>query len=100
VEPCFTPAELEQLREALYAELRRHAHAMTRVPAVATAGRTRRLVDAVRRMEDGVYGYCLRCRRAIPFARLAAMPDVPTCIDCSWAQEFPHHQPPRGDVAP
>jgi DnaK suppressor protein len=45
-------------------------------------GRVNRLAAALRRLEDGVYGTCVRCNEEIPPARLKALPEVETCIAC------------------
>jgi RNA polymerase-binding transcription factor DksA len=45
-------------------------------------GRVNRLAAALRRLEDGVYGTCVRCYEAIQPARLKALPEVETCLAC------------------
>lgn len=41
------------------------------------------LVDeALEAFEDGSYGLCVTCDRPIPFARLKALPETPTCMPC------------------
>lgn len=42
-----------------------------------------RIDAALKRMEDGEYGYCVRCGDDIAAARLDNNPAVPTCIDCA-----------------
>ena len=42
-----------------------------------------RLLDALSRMRAGTYGTCLVCRSPIPFARLSAIPEAASCIECS-----------------
>lgn len=37
--------------------------------------------DALRRIEEGTYGYCLDCGRAIEPARLDAVPWTPYCLE-------------------
>lgn len=37
---------------------------------------------ALDRMRDGNYGLCEGCNKAIPLARLQALPYATTCIDC------------------
>lgn len=39
--------------------------------------------EALRRMDDGEYGYCLKCGENIAPARLENSPSVTTCIDCA-----------------
>jgi DnaK suppressor protein len=46
----------------------------------------RRLAEidaALRRLDDGSYGTCLRCGGTIAADRLAARPAAETCIDCA-----------------
>lgn len=38
---------------------------------------------ALRRIDGGVFGYCLKCGDEIPKARLENMPTVTLCIDCA-----------------
>jgi DnaK suppressor protein len=42
----------------------------------------RRIEDARRALAAGTYGKCADCRRDIPPARLAAMPEAVHCVDC------------------
>jgi DnaK suppressor protein len=39
--------------------------------------------EALARIEDGTYGICQRCGRAIPQARLDAVPYAPYCKECA-----------------
>jgi len=52
-----------------------------------TRDRERKLVkkinSALRRIDEGEYGYCLKCGEDIAPARLAHSPSVPTCIECA-----------------
>ena len=41
---------------------------------------------AMRRLDEGSYGTCLRCGRPIAAERLAARPAAQTCIACAAAQ--------------
>jgi DnaK suppressor protein len=38
---------------------------------------------AVRRLDAGAYGACRTCRRAIPLARLEAVPEATQCVGCA-----------------
>ena len=38
---------------------------------------------AVRRLDAGAYGACRTCRRAIPVARLDAVPEATQCVGCA-----------------
>lgn len=59
--------------------------------AVATEARRqdrRQIIEAaVRRLDDGEYGYCLRCDEDIPAKRLAIDPAVTRCVDCAGRTE-------------
>ena len=44
--------------------------------------RANRLASALRRLEAGDYGLCTQCGDAIKPARLAALPEVETCLVC------------------
>jgi RNA polymerase-binding transcription factor DksA len=38
---------------------------------------------ALKRIEDGTYGRCLSCGKAIAEARLRALPEASTCLRCA-----------------
>ena len=42
-----------------------------------------RIENAYKRMDEGRYGVCGKCRKPIDEARLEVFPDVVTCISCS-----------------
>lgn len=42
---------------------------------------------ALRRIEEGSYGACVRCGADIALARLAARPEAALCIRCASAEE-------------
>lgn len=44
--------------------------------------RLQQLYAALKRIEDGEYGECMRCGEFIPRPRLDARPEVPLCIEC------------------
>jgi DnaK suppressor protein len=44
--------------------------------------RLRQVMQALELVDRGDYGLCLRCEDPIGFARLAARPESPFCIDC------------------
>lgn len=44
--------------------------------------RLRQLYAALKRIEEGDYGECMRCGEFIPKPRLDARPEVPVCIEC------------------
>lgn len=70
---ALTAAQLRELRRDLEREHARFAPHDPQVDAYA---------EALRRIEDGSYGRCARCDEAIPFERLAVMPETPVCISC------------------
>ena len=43
--------------------------------------------EAIKRIGDGTYGYCLQCGKAIAKNRLAAIPYSELCIECKKANE-------------
>ncbi len=45
--------------------------------------RLERLGNALKRMDDGTYGLCIRCRKAIPYERLIAVPESLVCVPCA-----------------
>jgi len=55
------------------------------VTAAREAGapeRLLRILEALSRMRTGRYGICAACHGPIPFARLLAVPETSSCIDC------------------
>jgi len=44
--------------------------------------RIEKLTTALKRVEDGTYGTCVECEKAIGQARLKAIPEVATCVSC------------------
>jgi DnaK suppressor protein len=63
------------------------------VQAMAVATEARRqerlqLIEAaLGRLDDGEYGYCVRCDEDIPAKRLAVDPAVTRCVDCAGLAE-------------
>lgn len=45
----------------------------------------REVHEALRRMDDGSYGVCLRCEESIPARRLEAVPWAAYCVACQEA---------------
>lgn len=43
--------------------------------------------DALKRMDDGTYGACQKCGRAIDPARLRALPTASFCLSCQARRE-------------
>ncbi len=46
-----------------------------------------RIDAALSRVEEGEFGYCLRCGKPIAAKRLDLDPTVPNCIDCAQQRE-------------
>lgn len=42
-------------------------------------------VEALDRIDNGTYGFCLECQREIPDERLQALPYTPYCVTCAQA---------------
>ncbi len=49
--------------------------------------RLRQIEDALRRIEEGTYGYCKVCGEPIEEGRLLAKPFATMCISCKEAEE-------------
>jgi RNA polymerase-binding transcription factor DksA len=56
----------------------------------------RRIAEARRALEDGTYGTCKSCGKAIPPERLRAVPEAVRCIDCQRHFEGRHRQQVSG----
>lgn len=65
--------------------------AMEREMAFMVASKSGRLVyhidEALRRMDEGKYGKCLKCGKQISASRLKAVPHARMCIECKSAEE-------------
>lgn len=48
--------------------------------------RLRLLQEAIQRIDQGTFGFCLTCGKEIDPARLAATPETPICGPCSAGQ--------------
>ena len=57
--------------------------AMAEASERARAAELSRIAAALKRLDDGDYGYCLDCGEEIGEKRLAIDPSVPLCIACS-----------------
>lgn len=51
------------------------------------AKKLRAVENALKRISDGKYGYCLQCGKKIPEGRLRAIPEAVLCVDCKAANE-------------
>lgn len=72
--------------EATADEIDRLQQQLSREIAVRNLDHTSKLLKSVRaalgRIEDEIYGVCLRCEEAIPEKRLKAVPWTAYCIGC------------------
>src|SRR3569832_80826 len=57
------------------------------------ADELRRIDSALLRLNDGTYGLCSDCDRAIPIARLEAEPTALRCVQCQELFEKTHASP-------
>ncbi len=51
------------------------------------AQQLQRIETAIQRIEDGEYGYCLRCGEPIAVPRLQVQPEATLCLDCQSDSE-------------
>jgi DnaK suppressor protein len=75
------PADLFDSAQAV--EQRELGH----LAATRLVDRARRLRAALARVERGEYGICEECGEEIAYLRLAALPDVATCLGCQQTRE-------------
>jgi hypothetical protein len=81
----LTDAQLTELSTELLGELRRLMPGTTlgaRRHDVRTQMRIRLIREALKRIRAGIYGACRVCRSAIPYERLAVVPETQTCMRC------------------
>ena len=57
--------------------------AMAQATARRRQARTARIAAALRRIDDGEYGFCQDCGEAIGKKRLDLDPTLPTCVSCA-----------------
>lgn len=57
--------------------------AMAQAQERRRAGERVRITAALKRLDEGEWGYCVSCGNEIASARLAHDPSVPTCINCA-----------------
>ena len=89
--PQLTAAQIAELADELRDDLRRLVPDAALVPGAELRTvdpraqvRLPLILAALQRVDAGTYGFCMGCRSPIPFARLAAIPETRTCIDCVW----------------
>lgn len=97
--PPLTATQIVELADELRADFRRLVPDTALVPGteveavdLRAQARLPLILAALQRVDAGTYGFCLVCRSPIPFARLAAIPETRTCVDCVW-------RPAEGSVA-
>ncbi len=49
--------------------------------------RLERLTNALKRIDEGSYGICIRCGKEIPNGRLTAVPESLVCVPCAGKKE-------------
>lgn len=83
-----TEAELRSLGSNVEPQLADEAQEETTAQLLTRLdGRGRAAIGgALARIEDGTYGRCDECGRAIAAARLAALPEATTCMRCARQQ--------------
>lgn len=55
--------------------------------ASAISDRIRQVSHALERLDEGEYGFCEKCGKPIPAARLAAFPSATLCVSCKQLEE-------------
>ena len=82
------PVELDQTRVGRLSRMDAlQGQAMAQATAERKQIEIRRIEAALKRVEDGDYGYCLACDEPIAEARLMADPSTPLCLDCAAKRE-------------
>ena len=51
------------------------------------AKKLKAIENALKRIGEGKYGYCLQCGKKIPEGRLRAIPEAVLCVDCKSQNE-------------
>jgi DnaK suppressor protein len=57
--------------------------AMAQALEARRRGRLQMIEAALRRLDDGDYGYCVECGDKIPVGRLSIDPTITRCVDCA-----------------
>ncbi len=60
---------------------------MTQASRRAAEVRISKINNAMSRINNDNYGYCLECEEEINYARLQANPEAPFCLDCQSGKE-------------
>jgi DnaK suppressor protein len=79
----FRCDQLDQLRRAALLPGRTSTDREINETLVSGArGTLREIMQALRRMDDGSYGSCLRCLEPLPIERLEVLPQAAMCMTC------------------
>ncbi|MEX0730744.1 MAG: TraR/DksA C4-type zinc finger protein [Aquisalimonadaceae bacterium] len=82
------PVELDQTRTGRLSRMDAlQGQAMARATEARAGQQVLRIRAALRRLEEGAYGDCVRCEEPIAPGRLQADPAVAICIDCAEKAE-------------
>lgn len=82
------PVELDQQSVGRVSRMdAMQVHAMAEATHERRQVELKRIVAALKRMDDGDYGYCLSCDGKIAAKRLELDPAVPICIKCAAKAE-------------
>lgn len=80
--------ELDQTRTGRLSRMDAlQGQAMAQAVSARARERQQRVAAALRRLDEGEYGYCVRCEEDIDARRLDADPATLICIDCAAASE-------------
>ena len=84
-------AETIELDQARVGRLSRmdalQAQQMARASSRRRHAERGRIAAALKRIDDGEYGYCLTCGESIPAPRLKIDPAAPQCVGCATKSE-------------
>jgi DnaK suppressor protein len=82
------PVELDQARVGRLSRMDAiQVQQMAKASERAQALRLQQVSQALRRLADHEYGYCVRCEEPIGYRRLEARPETPFCVRCQGARE-------------
>lgn len=80
--------ELDQTRTGRLSRMDAlQAQAMAKAGSARAREMVQRIDAALRRIDEGEFGYCIDCGEAIPAGRLDADPAAARCIRCAEARE-------------
>ncbi len=81
------PVDLRANRGRLSRMDEMHNQAILLANRNVTRNRLREVRKALRRLQEGEYGYCLECDEPIAWARLNAYPEAGYCLRCQSNRE-------------